>query len=228
MTATAPTTKPPSRTRLGREATAMSETLTHWTTPRPSRLGGFLWFGLMVGGWMCFLALMLFSEPTLGGLRDAVRDLPLLVEGLVWLALFPFALALTVWDSSWETWLRGLHVASFAVGWSLAFYPWRRRMRVLVAAASGHGATYEIAEEIGRALEAHGIAADVRRVEDVDEYDAAVLGSAIDAGKWLEPAQRFVERHAAEAFRPAEGRHPRLERDPRRRGRDRRCDDQPG
>jgi len=46
---------------------------------------------------------------------------------LVWFALFPFVLGLTVWDSSWEPWLRALLVATFAVGWSLAFYPWRRR-----------------------------------------------------------------------------------------------------
>jgi len=79
-------------------------------------------------------------------------------------------------------------------------------MSVLVVAASRHGATCEIAEEIGRVLEARGIPADVRRIEGVDdvgEYDAVVLGSAVYVGKWLEPAQRFVDRHAAElAARP--------------------------
>jgi len=71
-------------------------------------------------------------------------------------------------------------------------------MRVLIASASRHGATHEIAEAIGRALEDRGLDTRVARVEDVDDptgFDAVVLGSAVYAGRWLEPARRFVERH---------------------------------
>jgi hypothetical protein len=75
--------------------------------------------------WIVFSVLLGFSEPTLGEPWRDVRDLPLVVEGLVWLGLFPFVLAPGVWDSSWETWLRLLLVGSFAVGWSLAFWPRR-------------------------------------------------------------------------------------------------------
>ena len=79
-------------------------------------------------------------------------------------------------------------------------------MTVLVAAASKHGATREIAEAIARELEARGVEADVADVELVDEvggYEAVVLGSAIYMGTWLEPARRFVDRHAeALASRP--------------------------
>jgi hypothetical protein len=57
----------------------------------------------MVGGWVVFYALMLFSEPTLGDLREHLRDLPLVVEGVVWLLLFPYVLALTIWESSWAS-----------------------------------------------------------------------------------------------------------------------------
>jgi hypothetical protein len=80
----------------------------------------------MVGGWVAFYALMLFSEPALQNLRDLVRGLPLVVEALVWFALFPYVLALTIWDSSWAESLRFVLVACCAVGWSLVFYPWKR------------------------------------------------------------------------------------------------------
>ena len=77
---------------------------------------------------------------------------------------------------------------------------------MLVAAASKHGATQEIAEAIGRVLAERGVGADVMRVEDVTDatgYEAVVLGSAVYMGNWLEPARRFVEEHGDElAARP--------------------------
>jgi menaquinone-dependent protoporphyrinogen oxidase len=73
-------------------------------------------------------------------------------------------------------------------------------MTVLVAAASKHGSTAEIAEVIGRVLGEHGVPVDVRPAENVtmvEGYDAVVLGSAVYAGHWLEPARRLVESQAA-------------------------------
>lgn len=102
-------------------------TQPHSPAVRRSRAVGFAWFAAMVGGWVAFYALMLFSEATLRDLYDRVRELPLVLEGVVWIAFFPYVLALTIWSSSWEEWLRFLLVACCAVGWSLAFYPWRRR-----------------------------------------------------------------------------------------------------
>jgi menaquinone-dependent protoporphyrinogen oxidase len=79
-------------------------------------------------------------------------------------------------------------------------------MRVLVASATRHGATGEIAEAIASTLTARGVNAESRRVEDVADlggYDAVVLGSAVYIGKWLEPARQFAADHAAElAMRP--------------------------
>ena len=74
-------------------------------------------------------------------------------------------------------------------------------MRVLVAVASKHGATEEIAATIGRALDVRGLDVDVRTVDDVAglaPYEAVVLGSAVYMGKWLEPARAFAEEHADE------------------------------
>lgn len=97
------------------------------SAPTRRTRGDWIWFALMFGGWTAFVALLLFSEPTLGELRDTIRDLPLLIEGLVWLVFFPFVLAMTVWESSWDTWLRVVAISSFAVGWSVMFYPWPQR-----------------------------------------------------------------------------------------------------
>jgi menaquinone-dependent protoporphyrinogen oxidase len=74
-------------------------------------------------------------------------------------------------------------------------------MTVLVASASRHGSTTEIAAAIGRVLRERGVDVQVENVENVDSlapYDAVVLGSAVYVGHWLEPAQRFVELHADE------------------------------
>jgi menaquinone-dependent protoporphyrinogen oxidase len=72
-------------------------------------------------------------------------------------------------------------------------------MTVLVAAASRHRATQEIAEAIGETLEALHVPVEVARIEDivtVFPYDAFVLGSAVYIGSWLRPARRFNEEHA--------------------------------
>lgn len=71
-------------------------------------------------------------------------------------------------------------------------------MKVLVAVASRHGATREIAGRIAGELDAAGVKAELFDVDDVatiDEFDAVVLGSAVYLGNWLAEARRFVERH---------------------------------
>jgi menaquinone-dependent protoporphyrinogen oxidase len=68
-------------------------------------------------------------------------------------------------------------------------------MKVLVSAASKHGATAEIAQEIGQALREavqergvggdEDVVVDVRpaeKVASVDDYDGVVLGSAVYGG----------------------------------------------
>jgi len=79
-------------------------------------------------------------------------------------------------------------------------------MTILIAAASKYGATEEIAAAIGRVLSERGLETDtpcLADVGDLAEYDAVVLGSAVYAGQWLEPARRFVDEHRDElADRP--------------------------
>jgi menaquinone-dependent protoporphyrinogen oxidase len=79
-------------------------------------------------------------------------------------------------------------------------------MKVLVTAGSKYGATAEIAEAIGEVLRERGhevTVAQVEEVDDVEAFDAAVIGSAVYTGRWLKPAKEFVERHGeALAKRP--------------------------
>lgn len=73
--------------------------------------------------------------------------------------------------------------------------------RVLVAYATKHGATTEIAERIGRVLSQAGLPVDVCRVEqvtDLEPYRAVVLGSAVYIGRWRRQAAGFLKRHQHE------------------------------
>ncbi len=68
-------------------------------------------------------------------------------------------------------------------------------MKVLVTAASKHGSTLEIASSIERVLKDAGIETVLEIPEKVTTlagYDAVILGSAVYAGHWLEPAKDFV------------------------------------
>jgi menaquinone-dependent protoporphyrinogen oxidase len=70
-------------------------------------------------------------------------------------------------------------------------------LQVLVCAASKHQATAEIAEAIGQVLARHGYATTVippEQVDTVQGYDAVILGSAVYAGHWLDPAKELVSR----------------------------------
>ena len=71
-------------------------------------------------------------------------------------------------------------------------------MPILVAVASRHGSTREIAEAIADELRLAGLNADARNVEEVsnlDEYSGIVLGSAVYMGNWSAGARDFVQHH---------------------------------
>lgn len=70
-------------------------------------------------------------------------------------------------------------------------------MRVLVSAATKHGATAEIASAVGRTLQQAGLevtVADPDDVTTVEGCDAAVIGSAVYNGHWLKPAKELIGR----------------------------------
>ncbi len=70
-------------------------------------------------------------------------------------------------------------------------------MNVLIAVASRHGATREIADAIADVIRESGFVVTVRDpddVEDIEAYDAVLLGSAIYVGRWAASARAFVDR----------------------------------
>lgn len=73
-------------------------------------------------------------------------------------------------------------------------------MKVLISVASRHGSTWDIGRAIAAALDEAGHEAHVVRPDDVaslDGYDAAIIGSGVYAGHWLEPARALVHREQA-------------------------------
>lgn len=71
-------------------------------------------------------------------------------------------------------------------------------MRVLVTAASRHGATTAIADTITRVLAEEGLQAEAHppeEVETLDGFDAVVAGSAVYVGRWLPAAIDLMKRH---------------------------------
>ena len=68
---------------------------------------------------------------------------------------------------------------------------------VLVAYASKHGTTREVAEFIARTLETRGLAVEVEeaaRVDSIAHYDAVVVGGGLYMGRWHKDARRLLER----------------------------------
>jgi menaquinone-dependent protoporphyrinogen oxidase len=79
--------------------------------------------------------------------------------------------------------------------------------KILVAYASKHNATAEIANAIGETLrQSDALEVDVRSVDSVKDialYDAVVLGSAVYVGRWQGEAADFLKQHEKElAQRP--------------------------
>jgi menaquinone-dependent protoporphyrinogen oxidase len=70
--------------------------------------------------------------------------------------------------------------------------------RLLVAYASKHGSTAEIAEAIGEALRARGDEVEVRPAAEVRELsgvEGVVIGSALYMGRWMREGVEFLKRH---------------------------------
>jgi menaquinone-dependent protoporphyrinogen oxidase len=64
-----------------------------------------------------------------------------------------------------------------------------------VSYATGTGSTVGVAESIGETLGGRGFAVDVKPMKErpsLDGYDAVILGSAVNGGRWLPEAEAFV------------------------------------
>ncbi|MGE5408168.1 MAG: flavodoxin domain-containing protein [Syntrophothermus sp.] len=71
-------------------------------------------------------------------------------------------------------------------------------MKMLVAYASKRGSTAEIAEAVAAELSAAGLDVDCidsGEVDDLDGYEAVVLGSAVYTKRWRGDARHFLRHH---------------------------------
>ncbi len=70
--------------------------------------------------------------------------------------------------------------------------------KILVAYASKHGMTAEIAGKIGETLRQSGLQVDILPVKSVkkpESYKAAVIGSAVYIGMWRKEMVKFLEKN---------------------------------
>lgn len=83
-------------------------------------------------------------------------------------------------------------------------------MKILIAVASRHGSTADIARRLAARLDAFGHTATLLELgrdrrdaseETLDDHDAVVVGSAIYESHWLRPARTFVLRNASQLQR---------------------------
>jgi menaquinone-dependent protoporphyrinogen oxidase len=73
--------------------------------------------------------------------------------------------------------------------------------KILIAYASRHGSTQEVAEQVAQTLRDSGLDVDVRpasSLDDVDAYDAVVIGGALYMGHWHRDARRLLSRVSEE------------------------------
>jgi hypothetical protein len=71
--------------------------------------------------WLAFGAAIVWSQGSLDAAWAWLRDLPLLVQGLVWLLFLPVTVGLWIWESGWPMLVRLVLVAGLA-GWSILIF----------------------------------------------------------------------------------------------------------
>jgi hypothetical protein len=82
----------------------------------------------MIGGWVAFAVALIASQQSLDDVWTSIRDLPLVVEGVVWLLGFPFLVGLAIWRASWDEAVRVILIGVLAVAYTYMFVP-RSRTR---------------------------------------------------------------------------------------------------
>lgn len=132
MTPTPPKTAPPPVERIGRDSaerlpTAEASGRLHWLNrefvlvlpagPRvvTSILNIFV-FSVFVALWAAFGAALLFNQDALHTTWTALRDLPMVLQVVVWILFLPVTLGLWIWQTDWALWLRVLLIIGLAGG----------------------------------------------------------------------------------------------------------------
>jgi hypothetical protein len=71
--------------------------------------------------WVVFAAGLIWSQGSVDQAWQSIRDLPLIVQVVVWVLFLPVMVGLWVWETSWPLVVRLLVVISIA-GWNLLVF----------------------------------------------------------------------------------------------------------
>jgi hypothetical protein len=71
--------------------------------------------------WIAFGVALIWSQGSIDAAWQAIRSLPLIVQGIVWLLFLPVMLGLWIWETTWPLVLRLLLVVGIA-GWNLLVF----------------------------------------------------------------------------------------------------------
>ena len=81
---------------------------------------GFL-FAIFAIIWVAFGAALIWSQGSLDQAWQAIRELPLIVQIVVWLLFLPVMIGLWVWETSWPIVVRLVLLFGLA-GWNLMMF----------------------------------------------------------------------------------------------------------
>ena len=84
-------------------------------------------FAIMVAGWLAFFAALIASPQTLEAVWNAVRDLPVPLEGVAWVLAFPFLAGLAIWQATFGEPVRLIAIAVLAAAFTYMFVPRERK-----------------------------------------------------------------------------------------------------
>lgn len=78
-------------------------------------------FGVFLVAWLAFGVALVASQTSLDQAWQAIRELPIVLQAIVWLLFLPVVAGLWIWETTWPFILRVLLVASLA-GWNLLVF----------------------------------------------------------------------------------------------------------
>jgi hypothetical protein len=78
-------------------------------------------FAIFAVIWIAFAAGLIFSQGSVDQAWQAIRELPLIVQIVVWILFLPVMIGLWIWETSWPLVVRLVLVVGVA-GWNLLMF----------------------------------------------------------------------------------------------------------
>jgi hypothetical protein len=78
-------------------------------------------FAIFAIVWVAFAAGLLFSQGSIDQAWQAIRNLPLIVQLVIWVLFLPVMIGLWIWETSWPLIVRLALVVGVA-GWNLLMF----------------------------------------------------------------------------------------------------------